>query len=215
VTYDEDGVINPEAGVGAGMWIPRASGSKIEPLNTDARIEAAYYEQGGLQDNIRRAGYQYGPRQRGKTPPTLGQWMDEKGDEGRRLEMPTGKLYAESVIAIVDRTEYLLLKAGRVPPGVPYKGQLIKVRPLSPLARQQDMEEVQTATQLMQQANAVFGPQVTASFIDPLQTFQNIKDKLNDKLVAIRTQQASQPLLNGALGVDQQGGAPPPQGAPQ
>ena len=220
VVYDDDGVLNPEGGVDAGMWIPRMTGSKVDAMDVNGKIEAAYYEQGGLQDNIRRAGYQYGPRQRGKTPPTLGQWMDEKSDEGRRLEMPTGKLYAESVIAIVERTDFMLVKAGKIPAAIQVKGssQLIKVRPLNPLAKQQDMEEVQTAVQLMQQSNAVFGPQATASFIDPIATFTNIKKKLNDSLVVLRTPTAAAPLLDGVLGAQPPGGGAqpqPPQGPAQ
>ena len=221
VVYDDDGVLNPEGGVGAGMWIPRLAGSKVEEMGGETNLSAAYYEQGGLQDNIRRAGFQYGPRQRGKTPPTLGQWMDEKGDEGRRLELPTGKLYAEFVVAIVQRFEYLLIQRGSIQPSVVPRGmqQAIKVRPLNPLSRQQDMEEVQTAVQLLQQFNAIAGPQIVGATVDLGATLTAIKTKLNDKLVQLRPPQQAQPLLDGALGASppQQGGQPqqPPQQAQQ
>lgn len=214
--YDDDGVLNPEGGLSAGMAIPRLPGSKVDRLEP-GRIEAAYYEQGGLQDNIRRAGFQSGPRQRGKTPPTLGQWMDEKAEEGRRLEMPTGKLYAEGVIAIVQRFEHMLIKRGAIDPLLTRdRGAPIRVRPLNPLSRQQDFEEVQAAQQILQFANAVFGPQVMAALVDGGATIENIRDKLNDKIIAVRTGEAADPLLRGVLG--QPGMAeglegPPPEAA--
>lgn len=199
--YDDDGVLNPEGGVGAGMWIPRLPGSKVDRLEP-GRIEAAYYEQGGLQDGIRRAGFQSGPRQRGKTPPTLGQWMDEKAEEGRRLEMPTGKLYSEGVIAIVQRFEYLLTKRGDIDPFIEIEGRdkPVQVRPLNPLSRQQDFEEIQTAQQLLQFGNAVFGPQVMAAFVDGAATLDEMRKRLNDKMIVVREAEMVDPLLRGVLG---------------
>lgn len=214
--YDDDGVLNPEGGVGAGMWIPRLPGSKIDTVDS-GRIEAAFYVEGGLQDSIRRAGFQSGPRQRGKTPPTLGQWMDEKAEEGRRLEMPTGKLYSEGVIAIVQRFEYLLLKRGEIEPFLEIEDRKapIKVQPLNPLSRQQDFEEIQTAQQLLQFGNAVFGPQIMAAYVDGAQTLDEMRKRLNDKLIVVREAADIDPLLRGVLG--QPGSAAgletPPEGA--
>lgn len=215
VTYDDDGVLNPEGGVGAGMWIPRLPGSKVEQLKPQGALEAAYYEQGGLQDSIRRAGFASGPRQRGKTPPTLGQWMDEKAEEGRRLEMPTGKLYAEGVVAVVERFEHLLVKRGEIAEVLSADKKAIRVRPLNPLSRQQDFEMVQVATQLLDAGQRAFGPQAMAAMVDGGATFENLKKRLNDEIVVVRDAAAADPLLRGVLG--QPGQAPgletvPPEG---
>ncbi len=220
VVYDDDGVLNPEGGVGAGMWLPRLPGSKVEEMGGETNLSAAYYEQGGLQDNIRRAGFQDGPRQRGKTPPTLGQWSDEKADQGRRLEMPTGKLYAESVVAIVERVEYLLIQRGTIKASIVPKGaetMAIKVRPLNPLSKQQDMEEVSTAVQLLTQGGQVFGSQMIGALVDGGATFTNLKDKMNDTIIVLRPPQQAQPLIDGVLGAQppgQGGNAQPPQQGP-
>src|SRR5690606_838827 len=139
--YDDDGVLNPEGGIGAGMWLPRLPGSKIDQLDA-GQIEIAYYEQGKLQDAVRRAGFQSGPRQEGKTPPTAFQWREQQVEEGRRLEQPTGKLYEEGVIAILNRVEFLLTQRGAIEPLVQAGKQAIRVRPLSPLAKQQDSEKL-------------------------------------------------------------------------
>lgn len=200
VAYDDDGVLNPEGGVGPGDWIPRLPGSKVEQLKPEGMIEAAYYEQGTLQDNIRRGLFQYGPRQRGKTPPTFGQWMDEKTEEGRRLELPTGKVYDEGVIAILDRVEHLLTQRGDLDPVITQDSTIVRLRPLSPLARQQAAEDVSQANQILTMARAVFGDQVLSAFVDAGATLQNIKKALNDKLIMIRSADAADPLLRGVLG---------------
>lgn len=216
VSYEDDNLTDPDAGVGPGMWLPRMPGSKApEAIGIESRMDLAYFEQAGLQDSIRRAGYQDGPRQRGKTPPTLGQWTDEKAEQGRRMEIPTGKLYKEGVVAVVERFEYLLVKRGTIEAAIPSGEGVVKVRPLNPLARQQDYEKVTTATQLLQTGNQTFGPQVMGALIDGAETFKNMKKALSDDLVVVREGAEASTLLNAALGADptQQGGAQPPPDA--
>jgi hypothetical protein len=210
IAYDDDGLINPEGGVDAGMWIIRAQGSKIEPIETEGRLDLAYFEQAGLQDSVRRALYQYGPRQRGKTPPTLGQWYDEKSEEGRRLESPTGKIYAEGVIALLERVEYLMVKRGQIPELLDIGKTAVKVRPQNPLARQQDYEKVQASNQILASANASFGPQVIAAEVDAGATIRNMKRAMSDEIIVLREADAAMPLLQAALGAEQS--APPAAG---
>ena len=214
--YDDDGVTNPEGGVDAGMWIPRLPGSKQDQLES-GRLELAFFEEEKLREKVKRAAFQSGPYQRGKTPPTLGQWMDEKAEEGRRLEMPTGKLYAEGVVAVVERTEYLLLQAGKIDPMLKAGDKkIVQVRPLNPLARQQDFDRANTARQLMEIIMTAFGPQVAAAVIDAGATIENLQAALNDEIVIVRDADAADPMLRGVLG--QPGMAPgletAPPGAP-
>lgn len=198
--YDDDGVLNPEGGVGAGDWLPRLPGSRVEQMKQEGVIEAAYYEQGGLQDNIRRGLYQYGPRQRGKTPPTASQWMDEKTEEGRRLELPTGKVYAEGPIQILNRVEYLLTKRGALDPAITHNKQLVHLRPMSPLARQQASEDVAMASQVMGTIRTFADPNVIAAQVDVRGTIENIKTALGEKLIELLPKEQAQTLLGSVLG---------------
>lgn len=209
--YDDDGVLNPEGGVGPGDWIPRLPGSKVEQLKQEGIIEAAYYEQGGLQDNIRRALYQYGPRQRGKTPPTFGQWMDEKTEEGRRLELPTGKVYAEGPIAILNRVEYLLTKRGQLDPAITRERTVVRLRPMSPLARQQAGEDVSQASQVMTMFRSFADPQVIAAEVDIRGTMENVKDALDENLIKLRSKDQADSLLGSVLGQQAQPQGPGPE----
>lgn len=209
--YDDDGVLNPEGGVGPGMWIPRLPGSKIDQLDS-GRIEVAYYEQGVLQDNVRRAGYQNGPDQKGKTPPTAFQWREEQAREGRRLELPTGKLYEEGVIAILQRVEYLLVKRGEIEPVVTAARKAIRVRPKNPLAKQQDAERLSNAGNLLNMARSVFDPQTLAATIDMGATFEAFKRAADDELIVVRPKEQRDEYLRGVLG--QPGMAPGLETAP-
>lgn len=197
--YDDDGVLNPEGGVTAGMWIPRLPGSRIDQLDAGS-LELAYYEQGQLQDNVRRAGFQAGPRQKGKTPPTFGQWMDERNEQGRRLEQPTGKLYEEGVIAICDRVEHILVKRGEIDPLVDAGRQLIRVRPINPLSKAQDGEKVTTASNLLTMVRGIFGDQAVAATVDSRSTIENLKRAMNDELIALRSPEQADEYLRGVLG---------------
>jgi hypothetical protein len=197
--YDDDGVLNPEGGIGAGDWIPRLPGSKIDQLDGGA-IEVAYYEQGVLQDNIRRAGFQNGPDQKGKTPPTAFQWKEEQLREGRRLELPTGKLYEEGVIAIVQRVEHLLVQRGEIEEIVTAGKGAVKVRAMNPLAKQQDAEKVQNAMNVLQLGRAVLDPQVMAASVDTVATLENLIRAVDDSLIVVRSQEQADQYLRGVLG---------------
>lgn len=212
VSYEDDGVMNPEGGVGPGDWIPRMSGSKApEQMEQQGNLQAAYYEQGLAQDSIRRSLYQYGPRQRGKAPPTATQWMDEKTEEGRRLELPTGKVYDEGVLAVLLRVEYLMTKRGALDPAITAHGdQLIRYSPQSPLSRQQAQEDVGQANQLLGVFRGVMDPQTFAATIDIQATTTNMVEKMNDKIIVIRNPEQAQQLLQQVIGqpAQAQGGQP-------
>lgn len=209
--YDDDGVLNPEGGIGAGMWLPRLPGSKIDQLDA-GQIEIAYYEQGKLQDAVRRAGFQSGPRQEGLTPPTAFQWREQQVEEGRRLEQPTGKLYEEGVIAILNRVEFLLTQRGAIEPLVQAGKQAIRVRPLSPLAKQQDSEKLSNASNLLSIARSVFDPQTMAATVDMQATFENMVQAADDEIIVVRSKGQADEYMRGVIG--QPGMAPGLETAP-
>lgn len=197
--YDDDGVLNPEGGIGPGMAIPRLPGSKVDFAET-ADLSTAYYEAGQLQDSIRRAGFQSGPRQEGLTPPTAFQWREQQIEEGRRLEQPTGKLYEEGVIAILNRIEYLLTKRGEIDEIVSAGKQAIRVKAMNPLARQQDGEKMQNAANLLNIARSTFGDQALAATVDVVETFAKMKAAIDDEIIVVRAADKADEMMRGVLG---------------
>lgn len=209
--YDDDGVLNPEGGIGPGMFLPRLPGSKIdfmEPIN----INVAYFEGGLLQDAIRRAGFQNGPDQEGKTPPTAFQWREEQIREGRRLEQPTGKLYEEGVIAILERVEFLLVQRGTIEPLVTAGRQAIRVRAMNPLAKQQEGEKVQNASNLLNMFRTTLDAQAVSATVDTVATMERFKKAVDDDLIVLRKPEEAEAMMRGVLG--QPGMAPGLETAP-
>lgn len=209
--YDDDGVLNPEGGIGPGMFLPRLPGSKIDFMDS-GQIEVSYYEAGNLQDAIRRAGFQSGPRQEGLTPPTAFQWREQQQEEGRRLEQPTGKLYEEGVIAVLERVEYLLTARGEIDPIINAGKQAVKVRPMNPLAKQQEGEKLTNASNLLNIARSTFDPQTLAATVDMGATFANMQRAADDELIVLRKPEEQNELMRGVLG--QPGMAPGLETAP-
>lgn len=209
--YDDDGVLNPEGGINPGDWIPRLPGSRIDTVE-GGTPEFAYFETGLLEDNVRRAGFQSGPRQRGKTPPTAFQWREEQVEQGRRMEQPTGKLYEEGVIAILNRVEFLLVKRGEIAPLLKVQRKAIRLRPMNPLAKQQDSEKLTNALNLLQGARAVLDPNVMAATIDTAATFENLKRAADDDIIVVREAGQADEYMRGVLG--QPGMAPGLETAP-
>lgn len=208
-TYEEDGVQNYEQGVDAGTFIPRMPGSKPpESLyREDGSSQVVYFEQEDLRQRVRRALFQDKPIQRGETPPTLGQWLDEKTTNNRRMENPRDRIVSEGVMPWIKRFAWIEKEAGRLPE-VKLDGSVIEVSIQSPLSKASDMEDVSVASQTMQIGAAYLGDQFSL-IVDGRATMARIKAKLNDKLVVLKSEeQIAQELALQAQAMAGAGGAP-------
>lgn len=186
-SYEEDGIQNVDGGVEPGTWLPRASGSQPpEPLTPELRFDAMVFETQKLEDGIKKAMYQDRPDQPGKTPPTLGQWSDEKVWNTRRRELPRDRCVREWVMPVIERFMYIKQMRGELPP-IKLGDRTIAIRPVSPLSKAQDMEDVQITGQVLQMA-AQLGQVVQASpTIDPRGTLANIIAKAREKNIVLLT----------------------------
>ena len=59
------------------MGIPKAVGSTLEVIESKGKFDVLWLEMEDLRASVKRAHYQDGPDQPGKTPPTATQWADE------------------------------------------------------------------------------------------------------------------------------------------
>ena len=187
-TYDDDGVINVENGVSPGDWIPRSPGSKIDTLESASEFNVSYFTQDELRTEIKRGFYQDGPAQKGKTPPTAEQWLDEAAKAARRMGAPGGRLVVEWQYPIYKRFAYLLAKRG-VLPKVELNGEVVVLNPSSPLIKSQKMEEALQVQRFAGVMNQILGPQLGPMIMDKGETTHFIADRMgiNVKLIPSKT----------------------------
>jgi len=165
-SYVDDGVMNVDNGVEAGLWIPRAQGSDApEPLESKTRFDVSMFEIDELRSMIRRAHYQDRPEQQGKTPPSATQWADEAAERARRMGTPATTLVHELQYPLFRRFAYLEGQRGNLPK-VQIEGVDVALQPISPLLRAQEQEAVVRRDKFCELIVARFGPQVGMIIID-------------------------------------------------
>lgn len=195
--YDDDGVISFEDGIEPGMAYPRRPGGgrdTIQPLYESNPLDAALFEEQKLEKRIRRLHYVDFPEQIGKTPPTLGQWLDEMVKAQKRIGTQGYAFWDEFPFEVFQRFRYLGEKRGTITP-VEVDGKKLNLTAYNPAQRAQDNQEVLTATRVMQIAGSAF-PQVFQAAVDPLATIENIQKKLGDKLVVLHSKQDLQKAVS-------------------
>lgn len=196
-SYDDDGVINLENGITPGTWIPRATGSKIEPIETGANFDTTFFSRTNFEQIIKRSLYQDKPVQRGDTPPTAAQWMDQKAETSRRMGAPIGRLTTEWQMPIVDRFAYLEKQRGKLPK-TELNGAKIQIKAASPLVKQMQQQKVVLAQRFVETVQGMVGPEYAPLIIDPIDTTANIKDALGDTLVTLRPAQQVEQMIESA-----------------
>ena len=198
-SYEDDGVMNVEAGLDAGTWLPRAAGSKPpETLAPDVRFDALIWNADDLRKRLKRALYQDRPEQEGKTPPTLGQWNDEKVWNTRRRETPRDRCVREWVVPIIERIMYIKRQRGELP-DIKLGDRLIQVRPESPFSKAKDMEDVRVTQEILQIAAIMATAVQSMPGIDARATLENIKKTLRERHLVLLTDEQMQRAAEIAL----------------
>lgn len=196
VAYEDDGVVNLSGGIESGMAYPkRPNGGRqiFERIYEPESIDAALLDEQALKQRIRKMHYVDFPEQKGKTPPSASQWLDEMVIRQRRIGTPGYSFWSEEPYETFQRFRYLLEKRGIVKPVQAPNGA--SLQPYNPAQRAHDNQEVLTAVRLLQIGGASF-PQTMQLEVDGSQTMLNLQKKLGDKIVKFRSpeelQQAAQ-----------------------
>lgn len=212
VSFENDGVINPDHGVGPGDWIPREIGSEapavIEPKN---RFEVGFISADDLVSAIKRAHYQDEPEQVGKTPPTAEQWADQAARKARRMGTPATNLVHDLQYPIINRFAYLLAKRGALPK-IELNGREIALKPDSPLLRAQEMEEVVRVDHAMTLLTKWFGPQLVNAWVKQDEAAAWLFDKTGTPRPLLRGKAEMQQMLATLAQLGQQAGMLPGHG---
>jgi len=174
VAYDDDQVINLEGGLPNGVAIPRMKGSTIDVIESRHGMDAAIYAKQEVEERIRRNFYQDGPVQKGKTPPTLGQWADESLQKQRRLGTPAAPLWKEFLEEAYMRFRWLLVQRGDLKDEIMVGKQFFPVRPINPLKRAAQQQEAVACERVLMTLGNTFGPALLPSIVDVGETAHNL-----------------------------------------
>ena len=192
-TYVDDGVLNFANGIVGGNAYARRSEVMPEPLLAPANLDYGFFTKEGMEERIRVAFYQDGPRQRGDTPPTASQWLDERRRVQARLGKPSAPLFSELLLPLIQRIEFIAVQQGQLPAALTLDGRTINVRPISPLQRGHDQEQALTARANLEGMMTTLGPEGVMQIADPIATWKNVVKATGDKLTVIRDEPVAPP----------------------
>jgi hypothetical protein len=188
--YADDGFIDLSEGVEWGSAIPASRGftrEQIYEMQRGVNLDMGFFSEEKLEERLRERFYQDGPRQRGDTPPTASQWIDERRRVQVRIGKPSAPLWRELFLPFIQRVEKIAVDAGVIDAELTHNDDVISVQPISPLQKAQNQDKVMVSKSNLSTAFEVFGeamPQV----VDVAATMKNHIQASGDELTVIREQ---------------------------
>ncbi|OYW44952.1 MAG: hypothetical protein B7Z36_05975 [Novosphingobium sp. 12-63-9] len=182
--YTEDGLFNPDGGIEAGMALPMEKGTDFKSLLFERDLNPALFEREIHVQRVKRALFVDEPEQKGKTPPTAAQWIDERAQTDRRLQISRIRIYKEWVMSVLQRYNWILERRGETPK-IEIDGTVVHVAFDSPITKTSDADEVSRSMQLTQSAVGMFG-ETALQNIDAATTIGAWKEKMGDKLLTLK-----------------------------
>lgn len=184
--FPDDSFAAIEQGLEPGMGYPVRVGSEdaIKAIYQPGSPDAGVYL---IDDKVRRLRKQFYvdyPEQRGDTPPTLGQWMDELARAQRRIGTPGLTFWEEGPAQFFLRFKYMLEKRGVLKP-IKVSGNTVALHPVNPAqlaAEQQDIANTVRAIQICGQAF----PEEFKAFVDGEASMKKIVAKMRVTLLTFR-----------------------------
>ena len=208
IGYPDDGVIDFEGGIEAGKAYPMrpGSGRDVTSLYFAGDPNLGYYTLEDLEKKVRRKFFADYPEQKGDTPPSATQWLDEMVRSQRRIGTPGMKFWREGPYHIFRRFEYLLEKDGKIAK-VKFNGNAISLTPNNPATQAQDAQKLQTAGNLLGSFKGYF-PVTSQAAIDERATMDKMKTLAKDEVIVLRDAKVVEQLVSQVLNatVQQQGG---------
>ena len=199
--YANDGVIDLAEGITPGVAYPastRFSQDQMFLFPSNINMDQAYFTEERWDDKLRRAFYQDGPRQRGDTPPTAAQWLDERRRVQQRLGKPSAPIWSELILPMIQRFETLAVQLGRIDAAITHDGQAITVVPLSPLQKAQNQDKVMITRSNLEMFATLVGPEAMAQFVDVIGTGQAVAKASGDELLQFHDQPQGAPVAPAA-----------------
>lgn len=197
--YADDGILDLRDGIKRGGAYPSSRAGQRDPvqkLDLSGDLDYGWFSEEAYEEKMRRAFYQDGPRQRGDTPPSATQWLDEARRVQRRIGKPSAPMWHEMIYPFVQRVEFIAAQTGVVQGRITHQGRDIKVTPLSPLQKAQNEDKALVTRSNLAMAGELgaAGEILQQGFgIDLRRTFQNIAKSTGDELIAFSEGQNDTP----------------------
>lgn len=207
--YDDDGVFNPDnIKMQPGMFVPKAPGSKIEPLASPARFDVSQLILSDERANIRKGLFIDELERDAKTPYSAEEVSQRMADTARNMGSVSGRLWFEFMQPLVRRIAHIYRKQGLIElPKI--DGRSIRMIPLSPLLRIQDQSDVSNFVQYIQIMNGTIGPGTSTLALNRKRTVEWLNQKFGlDKSILNSESEIAQALAQVASAVQETGNAP-------
>ncbi|MGO1160438.1 portal protein [Brucella sp. C7-11G] len=200
IGYPDDGVLDFEGGIEAGKAYPmRPGGGKdITKLSFEGNPDLGFYTASDLERRIRRKFFADYPEQKGDTPPTATQWVDEMVRAQRRIGTPGLKFWRECPYQIYRRFEYLLEKDGLLEP-LTINGAKVPLTPNNPATQAQDNQKLVVASNLLGLIKQYF-PMTSQAAIDELRTIDKMKVLVKDEIIQLRDPALVEQFISQIMG---------------
>ena len=189
IVYPHDGILDLSEGIESNIGYPSmpGSGDAVREIGVPKSLDYGFFSEERAEMYLRN-GFYLDVEQKGKTPPSASQYMGQRSKQVARISRPGKKTWSELGVGALKRVEWLTFNDRSQTRGTMIEDGIVVPRPISPLERAQALEEVTTADGLVGMMTERLGPQVTAALVDGPKTYSNIKDKLRDRLVQLRSQ---------------------------
>jgi len=187
--FSDDGTFNAEGGIDNGEFVEAGEGFELKSLAPDNDGREAWFVQDKLEATVKRGLFQDGPQQTGDTPPTLGQWMDQKETASRRKGFPRSRISNELVVPTLRRVDWCLMQRKELEAALKVEDELVRFQPISPMSRASDLQEIQMANQHLQMFAGHFGDQAM-DYYDVPEMMEEANKKLGGSVVKIRSEDA-------------------------
>lgn len=211
IGYPDDGVTDFEGGIEAAKAYPMrpGSGRDVTKLYFEGDPDLGFYTATDLERRIRRKHFADYPEQKGDTPPTATQWIDEMVKSQRRIGTPGKKFWREGPYQVFRRFEWLLDKDGKLE-DVEFDGQALALIPNNPATQAANNQKLQNGMQVLGIIKSYF-PETAAAAVDERATIEKIQQLAKDEVVVLRDAEQTKQLLGTVLGAAQDMGVVPGQ----
>lgn len=191
IIYPDDSRLDFSEGIEIGRAYPAGRDfdrNKVWELARGVNLDVGLFSKQDMEERLRACFYQDGPRQRGETPPTATQWLDERRRTQQRLGKPSAPLWSELFLPLIQRVERIAVQMGEIDAELTHDQTIIAVKPVSPLQKAQNQDKVAVSRSNLELAAGMFGEALT-QVINPIQTMKNIITTSGDELTAVAEEQ--------------------------